>query len=438
MSRRPPWQIRKTCGNLAYRPVVVEALSHFHQADDLGTGGAAVALRVNAGHDPEYPLRSAGSAIGYYLQDGKEPPGQWAGKGAEALGLTGQVDPEVYRNLFGKLVTPTGEKLYTGRPPRYVTGPGESDSADDVAAAVAGLGPFTTPAEVRRTRAKVLGSTGASVPFYDLTFSATKSPSLLQASYAAAAVKARAAGHHDQAAEYERRVRAIDEAAVETARQLVGWPSGGRCSSAPGITASIPGSSGTRTGRSRRCSRSMTTAAANPTCTCTSCCSTGRCAPTTRPPGTGKWRALYGRPLWKEQLGLAADGRADLRPAAGPAGHPDGPAGERERVRGRRGRAGDDGRVLGPDAGADRPGAAGRGRGVRAAARAAAVGADAVGVAAAHRPVHPQGQAARPAHRPGTAGRLGAALPGRERADPQRPAPRGQHLRRRPTRRPPR
>jgi hypothetical protein len=138
-----------------------------------------VTLRVNAGHDPEYPLRSAGSAVGYYLQDGKEPPGQWAGKGAEALGLTGQVDPEVYRNLFGKLIAPTGEKLYTGRPPRYVTGPGGSDSADDVAAAVAGLGPFTTPAEVRRTRAKVLGSTGASVPFYDLTFSATKSFSLL-------------------------------------------------------------------------------------------------------------------------------------------------------------------------------------------------------------------------------------------------------------------
>ena len=64
----------------------LKSVSHFHQADDLGTGGAAVTLRVNAGHDPEYPLRSAGSAVGYYLQDGKEPPGQWAGKGAEALG----------------------------------------------------------------------------------------------------------------------------------------------------------------------------------------------------------------------------------------------------------------------------------------------------------------------------------------------------------------
>ena len=31
-------------------------------------------LRVTAGHDIEYPLRSAGSAVAYYLQDGKEPP----------------------------------------------------------------------------------------------------------------------------------------------------------------------------------------------------------------------------------------------------------------------------------------------------------------------------------------------------------------------------
>jgi TrwC relaxase len=136
----------------------VKSISHFHHVDDLGTGGAAVTLRVNAGHDIEYPLRSAGSAVGYYLQDGKEPPGQWAGTAAGALGLAGQVDPEVYRNLFGKLAAPAGEKLYTGRPPRYVTGPGQSDSDEDVAAAVAALGPFATPAEVRRTRAKVLGA----------------------------------------------------------------------------------------------------------------------------------------------------------------------------------------------------------------------------------------------------------------------------------------
>jgi hypothetical protein len=267
-----------------------------------------VTLRVNAGHDPEYPLRSAGSAAGYYLQDGKEPPGQWAGTGAEALGLTGQLDPEVYRNLFGKLIAPTGEKLYTGRPPRYVTGPGESDRVDDVAAAVAGLGPFTTPAEVRRTRAKVLGSTGAAVPFYDLTFSATKSVSLLQVSYAAAAAKAHVAGHHDQAEEYERRVRAIDEAAVQTARRLVGLAErralfvrtghhgqhSGEWRDADGAVAALFPQHDNRSGEPNLHVHIVLLNRAMRADHQTS--------------GDRKWRALYGRPFWKEQLGLAAEG----------------------------------------------------------------------------------------------------------------------------------
>jgi conjugative relaxase-like TrwC/TraI family protein len=323
-----------------------------------------VTLRVNAGHDPEYPLRSAGSAVGYYLQDGKEPPGQWAGKGAEALGLTGQVDPEVYRNLFGKLIAPTGEKLYTGRPPRYVTGPGESDSADDVAAAVAGLGPFTTPAEVRRTRAKVLGSTGASVPFYDLTFSATKSVSLLQVSYAADAAKARAAGQHGQAAEYERRVRAIDEAAVETARQLVALAErralfvrtghhgkhSGEWRDADGTVAALFPQHDNRSGEPNLhvhivlLNRAM------------------RADHETS--GDGKWRALYGRPLWKEQLGLAAEGERIFARLLAMQGIP--------MVQQESGNAFEVGGVQQTtmDAfsvrtrGADRPGAAGRGRGV--------------------------------------------------------------------------
>ncbi|MGH3189652.1 MAG: MobF family relaxase [Streptosporangiaceae bacterium] len=264
-------------------------------------------LRVNAGHDPEYPLRAAGSAAGYYLQDGKEPPGQWAGKGAEALGLTGQVDPEAYRNLFGKLVTPAGEKLYTGRPPRYVTGDGKPDSAVAVVAAVAALGPFTTPAEVRRTRAKVLGATGAGVPFYDLTFSATKSPSLLQASYAAAARAARAAGDQDQAAEYERRVRAIDEAAVEAARQVVALAErralfvrtghhgkhSGEWRDAAGAVAALFLQHDNRSGEPNLHVHIVLLNRAVRADHATS--------------GDGKWRVLYGRALWKEQLGLAAD-----------------------------------------------------------------------------------------------------------------------------------
>ena len=35
----------------------------------------------------------------YYL-DGGEPPGQWFGRGSMEFGLVGQVDNEVFRNLF--------------------------------------------------------------------------------------------------------------------------------------------------------------------------------------------------------------------------------------------------------------------------------------------------------------------------------------------------
>ena len=154
----------------------------------------------------------------------------------------------------------------------------------------------------------MLGSTGAAVPFYDLTFSATKSPSLLQASCAAAAAKARAAGQRDQAAEYEWRVRAIDEAAVETARQLAALAErralfvrtghhgkhSGEWRDADGAVAALFPQHDNRSGEPNLhvhivlLNRAMR--ADHQTC------------------GDRKWRALYGRPLWREQLGLAAEG----------------------------------------------------------------------------------------------------------------------------------
>ena len=259
-------------------------------------------LRVTAGHDIEYPLRSAGSAVAYYLQDGKEPPGVWAGTAAGALGLTGQVDPEVYRALFGKLIAPTGERLYSGRPPRYACETGR-DKDEEEAAAVAALGEFATPAEARRTRAKVLGSTGAAVPFYDLTFSATKSVSLLQASYAATAAAARERGDTAAADDWEARVKAIDDAAIETARQVIalaeqralfvrtGHHSAhtGEFRDAAGAVAALFPQHDNRSGEPNLHVHTVLLNRA-----------------VRADAGDGKWRALYGKALWDEQLGLGA------------------------------------------------------------------------------------------------------------------------------------
>ena len=46
--------------------------------------------------------------MSYYTASG-EPPGQWAGKGASALALSGQVDPAVIGRLNQHDIGPGGE-----------------------------------------------------------------------------------------------------------------------------------------------------------------------------------------------------------------------------------------------------------------------------------------------------------------------------------------
>ena len=178
------------------------------------------------------------------------------------------------------------------------------DKDEEAAAAVAALGEFATPAEARRTRAKVLGSTGAAVPFYDLTFSATKSVSLLQASYAATAAAARERGDTATADAYEARVKAIDDAAVETARQVIalaeqralfvrtGHHSAhtGEFRDAAGAVAALFPQHDNRSGEPNLHVHTVLLNRA-----------------VRADAGDGKWRALYGKALWDEQLGLGAD-----------------------------------------------------------------------------------------------------------------------------------
>jgi hypothetical protein len=48
--------------------------------------------------------------MSYYTASG-EPPGQWAGKGSAALGLSGTVDAKVMDRLYMEHVGPNGELL---------------------------------------------------------------------------------------------------------------------------------------------------------------------------------------------------------------------------------------------------------------------------------------------------------------------------------------
>jgi TrwC relaxase len=76
-------------------------------------------VTLHAGHDVAYFTRGQGrggcaGAMSYYTAAG-EPPGEWAGKGAVALGLTGQVDPAVIGRLYQQNMGPGGELLVKRR-----------------------------------------------------------------------------------------------------------------------------------------------------------------------------------------------------------------------------------------------------------------------------------------------------------------------------------
>ena len=144
---------------------------------------------LHAGHDVAYFTSGRGrggcaGAMSYYTAAG-EPPGQWAGKGAAALGLTGQVDPDVIGRLYQENIGPGGELLVKRR---------QSKAADDrETAAVAGYlaaHPYASAVELAEVRAAERGKDPHTVPYFDLTVSAVKSVSVLHASYRVSARQA--------------------------------------------------------------------------------------------------------------------------------------------------------------------------------------------------------------------------------------------------------
>jgi hypothetical protein len=81
-------------------------------------------VTLHAGHDVAYFTSGQGrggcaGAMSYYTAAG-EPPGQWAWKGAAALGLSGQVDPKVIERLYQENIGPGGELLLKRRQSKAV------------------------------------------------------------------------------------------------------------------------------------------------------------------------------------------------------------------------------------------------------------------------------------------------------------------------------
>jgi TrwC relaxase len=179
-------------------------------------------VTLHAGHDVAYFTSGQGSggcaeAMSYYTAAG-EPPGEWAGKGAAGLGLSGQVDPDVIGHLYQHNIGPGGELLVKRRQPKAADEREEQAVAGYLAAY-----PYASAVELAEVRAAGRGTDPHHVPYFDLTVSAVKSVSVLHASLRVSARQARDRGDQDQAAALDAHADEIEAALMDSAREVVAW-----------------------------------------------------------------------------------------------------------------------------------------------------------------------------------------------------------------------
>jgi TrwC relaxase len=182
----------------------------------------ATNVTLHAGHDISYLTSGQGAggcagAMSYYTAAG-EPPGQWAGKGTAALGLSGQVDPAVIGRLYQDSIGPSGELLVRRRQSKTAS---EREEAAVIAHLVAH--PYASGTELAGIRAAERGRDPHQVPYFDLTVSAVKSVSVLHASYRVCARQARDRGQDDRAAAFDARADELEDALLDSARGAVSW-----------------------------------------------------------------------------------------------------------------------------------------------------------------------------------------------------------------------
>jgi len=264
-------------------------------------------LSLHTGYDTAYLTDAVGGAD-YYTGAAGEPPGYWQGAGAAALGLEGQVDADVMKRLYHEDAGPDGQVLARRqRPGNYPAAAGslhkriEAEVAEQVAAA----GGIITPEEIREIRLRLRAQWRNRVPFYDYTFSAPKSVSVLWASLLQAAAEAAAEGREadaerlaEQAEQIRGAVKRANDRMMALAEQRAAYVRTGHHSATSGqwrdakgfIVASFP----QHTNRDGDPQLHVHNAIANRA---------------QRADGADdKWRALHGQPLFKEKLGFSAYG----------------------------------------------------------------------------------------------------------------------------------
>jgi hypothetical protein len=154
-----------------------------------------------------------------------EPAGIWYGRGAEQLGLTGEVDPVAMKALYTHGLDPrdpaTADREMWHEAARFGSPPRNYQTAEEIYARLVEQHPEAGPEERAELRVQAGQAARQSVSFYDLVLSASKSHTLLWVACERAARDAAAAGDEQVAAEYARAAGVLEEALMGGHRAML-------------------------------------------------------------------------------------------------------------------------------------------------------------------------------------------------------------------------
>jgi conjugative relaxase-like TrwC/TraI family protein len=184
---------------------------------------------------------SPGSCVAYYTDlvgggrenyycgavNSGEPAGLWYGAGAELLGLSGEVDAELMEAVYHRLLDPrdpaTHDRTRWDEASALAAGHRRYRSADEIYEGLLAREPGVGPERRAELRARAEGSAREARAFYDVTFSAPKSVSVLAVAFEHEATKARAAGDEQGAAAWAAMHRAVEDAVLVGAREAMDY-----------------------------------------------------------------------------------------------------------------------------------------------------------------------------------------------------------------------
>ncbi|GAA1531143.1 MobF family relaxase [Kribbella lupini] len=164
-------------------------------------------LTVSSGHSADYLTGAVAAGRENYYTGATaagEPPGRWSGRGAEALGLSGEVGTEEMSALYERFLDPRDERFgdpmlwdeadtlgHTGRAYK---------SEEEIYQAALAAEPGADAERREELRAEAGRNVRRNVAFYDATFSVQKSITVLHTSFEAQEVRAVRAAEQARAA----------------------------------------------------------------------------------------------------------------------------------------------------------------------------------------------------------------------------------------------